>query len=355
MSTRAGSTRTIAVVSAGLGKPSSTRLLAERLTAATLEALRARRDDATVEVVDLRPHARDLADNLLTGFASRSLRTAVDTVSGADGLIAGTARHSLALDHALRPLFACFRAVPVPTGVFAPSEDRAGGDSTGLGLAGRIERAGGELADLVTGRPTATGPVDPFADPAASFEELLRRDRRLQSPAVAGTATPAGALARGGSAGRGVSRIRTRPRTAAAPAGTASRAAAMGTARTVASTPAVNAPRACAAISTPSRNENAVPREAWGSRCPITTPAGTVRTSIAPAARKPTRTSGNGLSTRKTRPATAAITALVRQTNRTSSRCRPAEGRKKLVTTAAAGATVASRPAPVGPMSRWSA
>jgi FMN reductase len=203
-------TRTLAVVSGGLSNPSSTRLLADRLTAATVAALRARGDDATVEVVDLRSHARDLADNLVTGFANEPLRTAVETVTGADGLIAvtpifsasysglfktffdvldkdalagkpvlmgataGTARHSLALDHAVRPLFAYLRAVTVPTGVFAASEDWAGSAGVDRALADRVERAAGELADLVTGRPASARPVDPFADPATSFEELLR-------------------------------------------------------------------------------------------------------------------------------------------------------------------------------------
>jgi FMN reductase len=202
-------TRTLAVVSGGLSNPSSTRLLADRLTAATVEALRARGDDATVEVVELRAHARDLADNLVTGFANQALRTAVDTVTGADGLIAvtpifsasysglfktffdvldtdalvgkpvllgataGTARHSLALEHAVRPLFSYLRAVTVPTAVFAASEDWAGG-GVDRALAGRIDRAAGELADLVTGRPAAARPVDPFADPTTSFEDLLR-------------------------------------------------------------------------------------------------------------------------------------------------------------------------------------
>jgi FMN reductase len=205
------STRTIAVVSAGLANPSSTRLLADRLTAATVEALRARGDDATVEVVELRAHARDLADNLVTGFPDESLRGAVDTVTGADGLIAvspifsasysglfktffdvldkdaligkpvllgataGTARHSLALEHAMRPLFAYLRAVTVPTGVFAASEDWAGADGVDRALADRVDRAAGELADLITGRPATARPVDPFADPKVSFEELLRR------------------------------------------------------------------------------------------------------------------------------------------------------------------------------------
>jgi FMN reductase len=204
------STRTLAVVSAGLTNPSSTRLLADRLTAATVDALRTRGDDATVEVVELRTHARDLADNLVTGFPNASLRTTVDTVTGADGLIvvtpifsasfsglfktffdvldkdalvgkpvllgatAGTARHSLALEHAMRPLFAYLHAVTVPTGVFAASEDWAGSGGIDRALADRIDRAAGELADLVTGRPAGARPADPYADPETSFEELLR-------------------------------------------------------------------------------------------------------------------------------------------------------------------------------------
>jgi FMN reductase len=202
-------TRALAVVSAGLSTPSSTRLLADRLTTATVAALRDRGITATVEVVELREHARDLADNLVTGFANTPLQAAVDTVVGADGLIAvtpifsasysglfktffdvldkdaltakpvllgataGTARHSLVLEHAMRPLFAYLRAVVTPTAVFAASEDWAGGDGTGRGLADRIDRAAAELAALAAGRPPAA-PADPFDDPATSFEELLR-------------------------------------------------------------------------------------------------------------------------------------------------------------------------------------
>jgi FMN reductase len=201
-------TRTLAVVSAGLSTPSSTRLLADRLTAATVAALAERGITATVEAVELREHARHLADNLLTGFANKPLQAAVDTVVGADGLIAvtpifsasysglfktffdvldkdalaakpvllgataGTARHSLVLEHAMRPLFAYLRAVVTPTAVFAASEDWAGGDGASGALAGRIDRAAGELADLMAGRPPAA-PVDPFDDPTP-FEELLR-------------------------------------------------------------------------------------------------------------------------------------------------------------------------------------
>ncbi|HVM18708.1 MAG TPA: CE1759 family FMN reductase, partial [Egibacteraceae bacterium] len=83
-------TRTIAVVSAGLSDPSSTSLLAERLAQATTAALRDLGDDAVVEVVELRELAHDLTNNLLTMFASERLQAAKDTVAGADGVIAVT-------------------------------------------------------------------------------------------------------------------------------------------------------------------------------------------------------------------------------------------------------------------------
>jgi FMN reductase len=205
-------TRALAVVSAGLSVPSSTRLLADRLTTATVEALHERGDDVTVEIVELRDHARDLADNLVTGFPNAALRASVETVTGADGLIAvtpifsasysglfktffdvldrdaliskptllgataGTSRHSLALEFAVRPLFAHLRAVVTPTAVFAASEDWAGGDGGSRALGERVRRAAGELADLVTGLP-ARPPADTLQGPfggTPSFEELLR-------------------------------------------------------------------------------------------------------------------------------------------------------------------------------------
>ncbi|MDD7938413.1 FMN reductase [Actinomycetospora lutea] len=197
-------TRTLAVVSAGLSTPSSTRLLADRLTDGVVTALRERGVEARPEVIELRDHARDLADHLVTGFPNAALRPVLETVAGADGLVAvtpifsasysglfktfvdvldrdalagtpvllgataGTARHQLALDHAMRPLFAYLHATAVPTGVFAASEDW--GSSTEL--TDRITRAAGELADLVAARPTTAAP-DPFADPTP-FEALLR-------------------------------------------------------------------------------------------------------------------------------------------------------------------------------------
>jgi FMN reductase len=197
--------RTLAVVTAGLSQPSSTRLLADRLAAATDRALRLYDERLDIEVIELRDLAHEITDNLLTGFPAPALAKALETVTRADAVIvvtpvfsasysglfksffdvledgalagtpvllgatAGTARHSLVLEFALRPLFAYLRAAVVPTAVFGASEDFA---SAGTGsLATRVERAGRELADLVVGRPAA-GPVDPFDNPTP-FEQLL--------------------------------------------------------------------------------------------------------------------------------------------------------------------------------------
>jgi FMN reductase len=193
----------IAVISAGLSVPSSTRLLADRLSAAVVDALH---EPVEVDVIELRPLAHALADNLLTGFASGELAEAIEIVRRADALIvvtpvfsasysglfktffdvlepglltgvpvligatAGSARHSLVLEHALRPLFSYLHATVVPTAVFAASEDF--GEA---GLESRIERAAGELAALLSGAPRrrARTVEDAFADPT-SFEDLLR-------------------------------------------------------------------------------------------------------------------------------------------------------------------------------------
>lgn len=201
-------TRRIAVVTAGLGVPSATRLLADRLAAAVTRALEERGEDVQVDVVELRPLAHALADNLLTGFPSGDLADAVDAVRRADGLVAvtpvfsasysglfktffdvldpesldgtpvlaaataGTARHSLVLDHALRPLFTYLRAAVVPTGVFAASEDFGSTADGALGV--RVERAARELAAAVSARPVSLPEDDGLPD-HLSFEELLRR------------------------------------------------------------------------------------------------------------------------------------------------------------------------------------
>jgi FMN reductase len=205
--------RSIVVVSAGLGQPSSTRLLGDRLAAAVERHLRDAGIDPQIEVVELRDHAQDLTNHLLTGFPSPKLQAAIDAVVDADGLIAvspifnasysglfklffdvverdglaakptliaatgGTARHSLALEHALRPLFAYLNAAVVATAVYAAAEDWGKGRVAADGnLVERIERAAGELAAAITVGSPRPRP-DAFADPIP-FEQLLRQQSR---------------------------------------------------------------------------------------------------------------------------------------------------------------------------------
>jgi len=82
--------RTLAVVTAGLSQPSSSRLLADGLAESTTQALREHGVDSSTHVVELREHAHDLANHLLTGFPGEVLREAIDGVVRADALIAVT-------------------------------------------------------------------------------------------------------------------------------------------------------------------------------------------------------------------------------------------------------------------------
>ena len=79
------------------------------------------------------------------------------------------------LDHALRPLFSYLHAAVLSTGVFAASEDWAGGGADSA-LRTRIDRAAGELVDRLAGTRAQAERLDQFdRDVAAmgSFEDLL--------------------------------------------------------------------------------------------------------------------------------------------------------------------------------------
>ncbi|MCJ1695507.1 FMN reductase [Rathayibacter caricis] len=199
-------TRRITVLSAGLSTPSSTRLLADRLADATEHELAEQGFATERSVVELRDLAHDVTNMLLTGFPSPALQTALDAVSGADGLIAvtpifttsysglfksfvdvldtealrglpvllaatgGSPRHSLAVDYAMRPLFSYLHAAPLSTTVFAATADWGGEGEDARALPGRIERAGRELA---TEAARASRSVrDPWALDG-SFEGML--------------------------------------------------------------------------------------------------------------------------------------------------------------------------------------
>ncbi|HEX3787159.1 MAG TPA: FMN reductase [Pseudonocardiaceae bacterium] len=196
----------LVAVTAGLSQPSSTRLLTDRLTEAVTRRLAESGTSVEVQVIELRDLATEIANNLVTGFPGGALNNAIDAVTEADGLIAvtpiftasysglfksffdvidntalvgkpvliaatgGSARHSLALEHALRPMFVYLRAVVVPTAVYAASEDWGSGTVQTDGLPARIDRAADELAGLLRGRPV----VEPrAADAVVPFEQQL--------------------------------------------------------------------------------------------------------------------------------------------------------------------------------------
>jgi len=194
----------VVAISAGLSDSSSTTLLAQRYG----EAIRAARPDASFEVVTLRDLAHDITDATIVGFASPRLQHVIDQVAAADALVVvaptfkasypglfksffdaleaevltgkpvalaatgGTARHSLVIDYAMRPLFAYLQTMTVPTGVFASPHDWASSNRTGEGadaLGARIERAVGELLSVAEGGGTGRA----FDDSIDLFSETM--------------------------------------------------------------------------------------------------------------------------------------------------------------------------------------
>lgn len=206
-------TRKIVVVAAGLSDPSSTRMLADRIVQAVGAELDARGVDHAARAYELRDVAHDITNNMLTGFAPTALAEMNDAVAGADALIAvtpvfstsysglfkswidvtgrealdgtpvllgataGTPRHSLAIDYAMRPLFTYLHAEPISTGVFAAASDWGANADEVAPLQKRIDRAARELADRLSGSAPSER-ADPFA-PASylgeggSFADLL--------------------------------------------------------------------------------------------------------------------------------------------------------------------------------------
>ena len=175
---------TLAVVSGGLREPSSTRLLADRLSSAVVADLRREGIEAGVTTVELRPLGHAIMDAMLTGFPGDALEGAIARLREADGLVAvtpsfnasfsglfksffdvlpeetlsgmpvliaatgGTERHSLVLEHALRPMFSYLEAVVAPAGVYAATED-FGSVQADDALSRRIERAAADFSRLL--------------------------------------------------------------------------------------------------------------------------------------------------------------------------------------------------------------
>lgn len=195
--------RSIIVLQAGLRNPSTTKMLGEELAREVAAAFEARGQAVQVRTIDIRDHAHGIADTLLAGFSNPDLQQALDATAQADGLVVvtptfsasysglfksyidilepeslvgtpvvlaatgGTERHSLMIDHALRPLFAYLGAEPVRTGIFAATSDFGGTEGH---ITARIRRAAAELVTKVIGRPEMpdTGTLDASANGAAT-------------------------------------------------------------------------------------------------------------------------------------------------------------------------------------------
>ncbi|GAB2659565.1 NAD(P)H-dependent oxidoreductase [Gordonia jinhuaensis] len=200
----------LVVVNAGMSNPSSTRLLADRLT----ESVAAQYHSATgadleITSVDLRDRAVDLATSLVSGYGVGGAKEIIEATEDADAVIAvtpvfnasysglfkvffdivdkdsfagkpvliaatgGSPRHSMVLDHALRPMFSYLRAIVLPTGVYAASEDWAGNTGDTATLGDRIDRAAGELADILSGsgRSVRRRPAESAAQRTEDEEE----------------------------------------------------------------------------------------------------------------------------------------------------------------------------------------
>ncbi len=177
----------LVVIASGLSVPSSTRMLADRLAASAREVLEHGGHTVRTSVIEVKDLGHDIIDATLTGFAGERLQGAIDVLKAADGVIAvtpvfnlsyagifksfidvvdpgaftgvpvllgatgGTARHSLAVDYALRPLFGYLKADIVPTSVFAASEDFGAATTAkeSSSLDERSLRAGTELAQYM--------------------------------------------------------------------------------------------------------------------------------------------------------------------------------------------------------------
>ncbi|MDR7329447.1 FMN reductase [Corynebacterium guangdongense] len=175
--------RTLVVVTAGLSNPSSTRNVADRIAQAVQTAVSSRGEALQVRVVEVREYINDLAHVMSTGMSTEKLDKVKTELSDADALIAvtpvfqasysglfkmffdvldteslngmptiiaataGSSRHALVLEYALRPLFVYLRTRLVTTGLFAATEDF--GSSEGAAFEKRVQRAAGELADMM--------------------------------------------------------------------------------------------------------------------------------------------------------------------------------------------------------------
>lgn len=196
--------RKIVAVTAGLGVPSSSRLLTDALVKGVTDEFEREGMVPSVAIYELRDYAVDIAHNMTNGFASPRLAEVIEAVEGADLLIAvtpvftagmsglfksffdvldnkalvgkpviigatgGSSRHSLVLDYAMRPMFAYLKADVLATSVFAAPEDWGASEVASLNT--RISRISKEAVSVLENLPQVKAPKENISLP---FEQLL--------------------------------------------------------------------------------------------------------------------------------------------------------------------------------------
>jgi len=173
-------TFSVVIVNAGVSDPSSTRLLADRAAQRVVSLAKERAHEVTVSAIDLRTLLPELPAALSSQLLGKKFTAAVASLASADVIVAaapvykagasglftsffqvldndlligkpvilaataGTARHALVVDQEMRALFAYLRTLPVPTSLFASTEDW--NDKT---LGERVDRAAFEAVLLM--------------------------------------------------------------------------------------------------------------------------------------------------------------------------------------------------------------
>ena len=196
--------RSIVVVSGGVSNPSTTTQVATDLAKSTQAAVGARGESADITVIELRTMASAIANAVITGTTTPEIDAAFDALKKADGIIAvspvfsasysglfklffdimdkdllqgkpvliaataGTPRHSLVLEYAMRPLFTYFRSYVIPISVFVATEDFAGTEDSEGDFEKRVTKAAGQLASQIVKERDHVGGLGGFT--ADGFE-----------------------------------------------------------------------------------------------------------------------------------------------------------------------------------------
>jgi FMN reductase len=178
----------LVVVSAGVGEPCPTRLLADRIAESACRSLAARGEVVELEVIELRRLATDLARHSAQGHTSLDLCEAIAAVAAADGLVVATPLVAASPSEVFESFFDVLddgvlsgtpvllaatcrsrrwlpevgqvmrgrlvrsHAEPVPTVVVASAEDWEGSADGSRQLRDRIDHAAAELAAAMVSR-----------------------------------------------------------------------------------------------------------------------------------------------------------------------------------------------------------